>query len=73
MAMEAAAQGLGVAIGRLPLVTADIEAGRLVPILGPPRRCSTGYWLVAGRESLARPEVTAFRNWIQTEINAHQP
>ena len=73
MALEAAAQGLGVAIGRLPLVTADIEAGRLVPVLGPPRRCSTGYWLVAGRESLTRPEVTAFRNWIRTEINAHQP
>jgi LysR family glycine cleavage system transcriptional activator len=72
MALEAAAQGLGVAIGRLPLVTPDIEAGRLVPVLGPPRRCSTGYWLVTARESLPRPEVMAFRNWIRTEINAHR-
>jgi len=74
MALEAAAQGLGVAIGRLPLIAADVAAGRLVPVLAPPRRCATAYWLVAGRESLARPEVVAFRNWIRDEFKtATQP
>ncbi len=68
MAFEAAAEGLGVAIGRLPLIDADIAAGRVVPVLGPPRRCSTGYWLVTGRESLRRPEVMAFRDWIRQEL-----
>jgi len=71
MALEAAVQGLGVAIGRLPLIDADIEAGRLVPVLGSPKRCTTGYWLVAGRESLARPEVAAFRDWIRSELKAN--
>lgn len=68
MALEAAAQGLGIAIGRLPLVQSDIESGRLVTVLGPPRRCRTGYWLVTGRDSLARPEVIAFRNWIRAAL-----
>lgn len=68
MAFEAAVQGLGIAMGRLPLVSSDIEAGRLVPLFGPPVSCATGYWLVAGRESLVRPEVVAFRKWISAEL-----
>jgi DNA-binding transcriptional LysR family regulator len=69
MALEAAAQGLGVAIGRLPLIAADLAAGRLVSVLGPPRRGQTGYWLIAGRGSLARPEAAAFRTWIHAELS----
>jgi LysR family glycine cleavage system transcriptional activator len=71
MAWEAAAQGGGIALGRLPLANPDLDSGRLVPVLGPPLRCRTGYWLVAGRESLARPEVAAFRNWIREELAAY--
>lgn len=70
MAIEAAVEGLGIAIGRLPLVEADVSAGRIVPIFGPPRDCLTGYWLVTGRESLRRPEVAAFRDWIRNELGA---
>lgn len=68
MTMEAAAQGLGVAIGRLPLAASDLSSGRLVAVLGPPRDCKSSYWLIAGLDSLARPEVVAFRNWIRAEI-----
>jgi DNA-binding transcriptional LysR family regulator len=64
MALEAAAQGLGVAIGRMPFIAADLAAGRLTPVLGPLRRGRTGYWLVTNRESLSRPEVVSFRDWI---------
>jgi hypothetical protein len=53
-----------VAIGRLPVVSRDIAAGRLVPVFGPPVRCSTGYWLVTIPDLLARPEVAAFSVWI---------
>lgn len=69
-AFEAAAQGLGVAIGRRPLVDRDLEDGRLVTVLGPPRHCSTGYWLVAARESLRKQEAIVFRNWIRSELRA---
>lgn len=73
MALEAAAQGLGVAIGRLPLIAEDLDCGRLVPVLGPPKPCDTAHWLVAGRDSLVRPEVVAFRNWIRAELKARSP
>ncbi|WP_448206003.1 transcriptional regulator GcvA [Azospirillum sp. sgz302134] len=65
MALESAAQGLGVAIGRLPVAAADLAAGRLVPLFGPPVRCATGYWLVTSPDFLARPEVAAFNAWIR--------
>lgn len=68
MALESAALGLGVAIGRWPVVAPDIAAGRLVPVLGPPVRCCTGYWLVTSRDLLARPEVAAFASWIREEV-----
>jgi DNA-binding transcriptional LysR family regulator len=70
MALAAAAEGIGIAMGRHPLIDADVAAGRLVPVLGPPRRGQTGYWLLAGRDSLARPEVLAFRDWICAELSA---
>lgn len=70
MALEAAVNGLGVALGRLPLIEQDLEAKRLVQVLGPPRFCSTGYWLVMQRETILRPEVTAFRNWINAELKS---
>lgn len=68
MALEAAVQGLGVVMGRLPLMAGDLAAGRLVPLFGPPRSCTTGYWLVAPAETLQRPEVTAFRQWIEQDL-----
>ncbi|SOE00837.1 transcriptional regulator GcvA [Caenispirillum bisanense] len=72
MALEAAAQGLGVAVGRLPLVSADIAAGRLVPVLGPPRPGRAGYWLLADPLALTRPHVAAFRRWIIGELAAQR-
>ncbi|GEP54212.1 transcriptional regulator GcvA [Reyranella soli] len=68
MALEAAAAGLGIAMGRLPLVEAELAAGQLVAVLGPPRLCATGYWLVTEGQSRTRPEVTAFRKWISREL-----
>ena len=70
MALEAAAEGMGIAVGRRPLIDEDVAAGRLVPVLGPPRQGRTGYWLLAGRDSLMRPEVLAFRDWICAELSA---
>lgn len=68
MAQLAAAQGLGIAIGRLPLAAGDIAAGRLVPVLGPPVRSRMGYWLVSPPDALQRPEVAAFRDWLLSAL-----
>ncbi|WP_044563707.1 transcriptional regulator GcvA [Azospirillum sp. B4] len=73
MALEAAANGLGIAMGRLPLVQADLTAGRLVAVLGPPHTIRTGYWLITSRATRNRPEVVAFRAWITAELAAQAP
>jgi len=73
LAWEAAAQGLGVAMGRLPVVAGDLESGRLVAVLGPPVEARTAYWLLADPASLPRPEVAAFRTWLRDELAAPQP
>ena len=41
-----------------------------MPVLGPPLVCATGYWLVMQRETVMRPEVSAFRRWIDSELKA---
>lgn len=68
MAQEAAVRGIGVAIGRLPLVTPELHAGRLSMVLGPPHRCNTSYWFVTSHDALKRPEILALRDWIQAEL-----
>ncbi|OAN51401.1 LysR family transcriptional regulator [Paramagnetospirillum marisnigri] len=68
MVLDAAISGLGVGIGRLPLVQRDLDSGRLAMVLGPPIPSRTAYWMVCARESLARPEVRAFRDWLRSEL-----
>lgn len=69
MATNAAAQGLGVAIGRRPTIDPDLEAGRLVEVLGPRVRARAAWWLVCAPDSLKRPEVAAFRAWMRAEFS----
>ena len=67
-ALNAAIEGLGVALGRHPLVAPDLASGALVEVLGPAVPASTSYWLVCAPESLARSDVRAFRDWIRAEL-----
>jgi len=69
LAWSAAAQGMGVAIGRLPLVNPELSDGRLVAVLGEPISGRTGYWLTTTHPMLSRPDVAAFRAWLKTEMN----
>ncbi|WP_341988422.1 transcriptional regulator GcvA [Azorhizobium sp. AG788] len=73
LAWEAAARGLGIAIGRFPVVEDDLAAGRLVAVLGPPVEAQTAYWLLTDRAALRRPEVAAFRSWLRSELAAPRP
>ncbi len=68
LAADAAARGLGVAIGRRPTVDPLIDDGALVPVLEPPLPAHTAWWLVGARESAERPEVAAFRSWLRAEM-----
>jgi LysR family transcriptional regulator, glycine cleavage system transcriptional activator len=68
LAMEAVIQGLGVAIGRLPIMLQPIADGRLETVLGPVRRGQVGYWFVAGHESMSRPEIRTFHDWMMQSL-----
>jgi len=68
MAFEAACQGLGVALGRRPLVDLELNAGRLVEVWGHPYLSPTAYWLVSSEENAADACILAFRDWIRTHL-----
>lgn len=70
-AIDAAVHGLGVALGRRPLVDCDLDSGRLVPI-GPETNSTTSYWLVGLDKEFERPEVKEFRRWIVSESGAER-
>jgi LysR family glycine cleavage system transcriptional activator len=70
MAFEAACQGLGVALGRRPLVDVELSDGRLVEIWGSPLLTTTGYWLVSSEEATSEPRIMAFRNWMREQLPA---
>jgi LysR family transcriptional regulator, glycine cleavage system transcriptional activator len=61
--LQAAMDGLGVAIASKPLIEKDIAAGRLVYPIPGPERCAGEYLLLSeDREDSAA--MNAFRNWI---------
>jgi DNA-binding transcriptional LysR family regulator len=70
MAFDAAMRGLGVVLGRRPLVDGDIESGRLVPLVGRTIPSGSGYWLVTPQTDFQKPEVKLFRRWLLSELGA---
>jgi len=70
MSMTAAIQGMGVDLGRSPLVDHWIAEGLLVAPFDFTVTSKRSYWLVC-RESFAdSPEFLAFRDWLMDELNA---
>jgi LysR family transcriptional regulator, glycine cleavage system transcriptional activator len=69
LSLEAAAGGLGIAMGRLPLIDDDIAAGRLAMAIDRPVPVASGYWLVKPPGIETRREIVAFRNWLLKEMS----
>jgi LysR family glycine cleavage system transcriptional activator len=70
LALQAAADGLGVAIGYAEMTEPEIAAGRLVQPFDILARHPYSYYFVqpAGQED--DPRIAAFRNWILTEAES---
>jgi LysR family transcriptional regulator, glycine cleavage system transcriptional activator len=64
MALQAATEGLGVALGRSRLVEADIAAGRLVVPFDVVLPSDAGFYIVAPEETADMPKITLFRDWL---------
>lgn len=65
--LQAAVDGLGVALGSLPLIEAEIGAGRLVCPLAAPEFRADDYQLLTREDRLREPAIRAFRSWILAE------
>ncbi|MEI7597970.1 MAG: transcriptional regulator GcvA [Aestuariivirga sp.] len=74
LALQAAIDGHGVALGDSTLVGDDIASGRLVKPFELSLRSPAqfAYHLITRRETAERPMTKAFRNWIITEAAASQ-
>lgn len=68
MLLRAAINGQGIALGRLPLISAMLEDGSLVaPLTDTLYSTSTrdrAYWLMAAPAARERPEVQKFLQWV---------
>jgi LysR family glycine cleavage system transcriptional activator len=64
MAIQAAVDGQGVALGRTPLVAAELAAGRLVKPFDISLPAEFAYYLVCPEATAERPKVRAFRAWL---------
>lgn len=68
MAIDAAAQGLGVVLARLPACNDDLSAGRVVA-LAEPVEIGTSYWLVARPGALRQSNARLFAAWLKGELS----
>jgi LysR family transcriptional regulator, glycine cleavage system transcriptional activator len=64
MALQAAMDGLGVALGRFHLVEGDIAAGRLVAPFDVVLPQDAGYYVVSPEATADTPKITRFRDWL---------
>lgn len=67
MSIQAAIEGLGVALGRTPVVADDLAAGRLVKPFDLTVPSGYAYYFVCPPRSIDRPKVAAFRAWLLAE------
>ncbi len=66
---DAAARGLGMAIGRLPLISPQLKSGRLIAAVEQPIESESGYWLVRPLRQETRAAVKVFRKWLLEEAS----
>ena len=66
--LQAAVEGLGVALASVPLIEGDIAAGRLVCPIAAPVWNAGSYELVTNEDRMVIPAVRAFRDWITAAV-----
>jgi LysR family glycine cleavage system transcriptional activator len=64
MAIQAAVDGLGVALGRTRFVEADIAAGRLVVPFNVVLPADAGFYIVAPEATADTSKIALFRQWL---------
>lgn len=70
MALQAAMEGAGIAIGYQELATADIAAGKLIPLSDQVIRHQFSYFLVFPPSAATSDKVRRFKTWISASLPA---
>jgi LysR family glycine cleavage system transcriptional activator len=77
MAMQAAIEGVGVALGRSRFVETDIASGRLVAPFDVVLPTDAGYYVVAPEQTADTRKIALFRDWLiastRVEADAAKP
>lgn len=63
-AIDAAENGLGIALGIAPLIGPRLATGRLVMPFGPLLPLQHAYWLACRKNDGAKPAIKALRDWL---------
>lgn len=71
--LDAAVNGLGVALARSSLVEHDLATGRLIRLFPEEVRAEYGYFVVWRADSRKLPAVEAFRDWLLSESSDQSP
>ena len=67
MMIQAAVEGMGVALGHSMLIAPYLERGTLVELFEPPVAAPARYFLTIAPGSGEKPEVRVFRDWLRAE------
>jgi DNA-binding transcriptional LysR family regulator len=73
MALEAARRGYGIALGRTPLVDAEIKSGQLIRLFDQSVPSGWCYWLVTMDADFQSQDVKTFWQWLLDELAEAQP
>lgn len=73
LAYQAAAEGLGIALGQTRLLKQELESGRLITPFNSPLERSAGYYLLTSATREQSFGVRIFCEWIQQAIKETQP
>jgi LysR family glycine cleavage system transcriptional activator len=69
--MQAAEQGVGIAIGVIPLVYPWLESGRVICPFNEAIEVEEGYYFLYREEDKDRAEIHQFKDWVQDLFNQH--
>lgn len=72
MAMEAAADGMGVVLGVPVIASSDLDSGRLVMPFALSLPIAASYFLIHTEKAAREPSVAALRNWLQDEARTER-
>jgi len=71
MAIDAAIDGMGIALESTMMTDKDVRAGRLVfPVANPPEIYLTTQWIVCPRDHIRQKKVRLFLDWLRGERGA---